>query len=103
MNLIKAVLKDEDLLQDVKASRKEKTGFNLWSSCQECERWTLLTKNNYGHSTITVNNELFINNGTATLLDFKAGDKPEATFNMKAVYGENIKSASALEPLILDK
>ncbi|MGD1893288.1 MAG: heparinase II/III family protein [Cyclobacteriaceae bacterium] len=36
----------------------EKTGFNLWGRCQECERWTLLTKNNYGHSTITVNNAL---------------------------------------------
>lgn len=71
----------------------EQTGFNLWNSCQECQRWTLLTKNNYGHSTITVNNELFINNGTATLLDFKAGDKPEATFDMAAVYGENVKSA----------
>jgi hypothetical protein len=71
----------------------EKTGFNLWSGCQDCERWTLLTKNNYGHSTITINNELFINNGQATLLDFKNGVKPEATFNLTAVYGENLKSA----------
>ncbi len=71
----------------------EKTGFNLWSSCQDCERWTLLTKNNYGHSTITVNNELFVNSATATLEDFKEGENPEATFNMAPVYGENIKSA----------
>ena len=71
----------------------EKTGFNLWGSCQECERWTLLTKNNFGHSTITVNNELFINNATATLEDFKGGDRPEATFDMSAIYGENIMSA----------
>lgn len=71
----------------------EKTGFNLWSSCQDCERWTLLTKNNYGHSTVTVNNELFINNATATLEEFKGGDNPEATFDMTAIYGENIKSA----------
>jgi len=71
----------------------EKTGFNLWSSCQDCQRWTLLTKNNYGHSTVTVNNELFINNATATLEDFKAGANPEATFDMTAIYGENIKSA----------
>lgn len=71
----------------------EKTGFNLWNSCQDCQRWTLLTKNNYGHSTITVNDQLFINNGTATLLDFKSGATPEATFDMAALYGENIKSA----------
>lgn len=70
----------------------EKTGFNLWSSCQDCERWTLLTKNNYGHSTITVNNELFVNNATATLEYFKVGDKPEATFDMTAIYGDNIGS-----------
>jgi hypothetical protein len=71
----------------------EKTGFNLWGSCQDCERWTLLTKNNYGHSTITVNNELFINNGQATLVDFKDGKQPEATIDLTAIYGENIKSA----------
>lgn len=70
----------------------EKTGFNLWSSCQDCERWTLLTKNNYGHSTITVNNELFINDGAATLIDFKGGENPQASFDLTAVYGENLKS-----------
>jgi len=70
----------------------EKTGFNLWSSCQDCERWTLLTKNNYGHSTITVNNELFINNATAKLVDFNGGDTPEASFDLTPIYGENMRS-----------
>ena len=72
----------------------EQTGFDLWGSCQDCQRWTLLTKNNYGHSTLTINNELFINNATATLESFKSGENPEALFNMTPVYGENIKSAS---------
>jgi hypothetical protein len=72
----------------------EKTGFDLWSACQDCERWTLLTKNNYGHSTITINEELFINNGQATLIDFKDGEQPEASFDLTAIYGENIKSAT---------
>jgi len=71
----------------------EKTGFKLWGNCQNCERWTLLTKNNYGHSTITVNDALFINNGFAPLINFKDGDKPEATFDLTTVYGENMKSA----------
>jgi hypothetical protein len=71
----------------------EQTGFDLWTNCQDCERWTLLTKNNYGHSTVTVNNELFITDGAATLQNFKEGDKPEACFDMSAVYGENLKSA----------
>jgi hypothetical protein len=72
----------------------EKVGFDLWNSTQTGQRWTLLTKNNYGHSTISVNKELFINNATATLEDFKTGKNPEATFNMAPVYGENIKSAT---------
>lgn len=71
----------------------EQTGFDLWGSCQDCQRWTLLTKNNYGHSTITVNDELFINNATAELVDFKGGETPEATFDLSPVYGDNMKSA----------
>lgn len=70
----------------------EKTGFNLWGSCQDCERWTLLTKNNFGHSTVTVNNALFVNNGFAPLVNFNKGGKPGATFDLTAVYGENMKS-----------
>jgi len=71
----------------------EKTGFDLWGNCQDCQRWTLLTKNNFGHSTITVNDQRFINDGSARLVDFQRGDKPEATFDMSAVYGDNMKSA----------
>ncbi len=71
----------------------EKTGFDLWGSCQDCERWTLLTKNNFGHSTLSVNDQLFINNGQATLIDFKAGENPKASFDLTAVYGENLKKA----------
>ena len=61
--------------------------------CQDCQRWTLLTKGNFGHSTITVNDALFVNNGFAPLTNFKEGDQPEATFNISAVFGENMKSA----------
>ncbi len=71
----------------------EQAGFDLWGSCQTCGRWLLLTKNNYGHSTVTINDSLFINNGTAALEDFKSGNNPEATFNMTPVYGNTIKSA----------
>ena len=71
----------------------EITGFDLWGNCQDCERWTLLTKNNFGHSTITVNNKLFVNNGFAPLTNFKSGNYPEVNFDLTAVYGENLKSA----------
>ncbi|MDF7808265.1 heparinase II/III family protein [Pontiellaceae bacterium B12219] len=72
----------------------EKTGFNLWSRSQNSERWTLLTKNNFGHSTVTVNDEPFVVDGFAPLIDFKEGEQPEAAFDLSAVYGKNIKSAT---------
>ena len=71
----------------------EITGFNLWGNCQECERWTLLTKNNYGHSTLTVNDALHVNDGFAALADFHPDSKPQATFDLTPVFGENIKKA----------
>lgn len=64
----------------------EKTGFNLWGRCQECERWTLITKNNYGHSTITVNDQLHVVDGFASLEDFTKGAEPSATFDMSPVF-----------------
>jgi hypothetical protein len=72
----------------------EQKGFNLWSRCQECDRWKLLTKNNFGHSTITINNQLHEMEGLVTLSDFKDGDRPEATFDMSAAFGDLVKSAS---------
>ena len=64
----------------------ERTGFDLWGRCQECERWTLLTKNNFGHSTLSVNDRLHTVDGMATVIDFKDGEKPEATIDMTAVF-----------------
>lgn len=72
----------------------EQTGFDLWGNCQDCQRWILLSKNNFGHSTITVNNSLFINKGFASLKEFKDGAQPEATFDLTAVYGENLQNAT---------
>jgi hypothetical protein len=71
----------------------EKTGFKLWGRCQDCERWTLLTKNNFGHSTISIDNQLHRSDGLVTLASFKKGDKPAATFDMTATLG-NVVSKS---------
>lgn len=71
----------------------EKTGFNLWSSCQECERWTLLTKNNYGHSTLTVNNSLHKVDGFASLVDYEEGARPSASFEMSEVFAGQLEEA----------
>lgn len=71
----------------------EQAGFDLWGNCQECGRWKLITKNNYGHSTLTVNNQLFVNNGHAPLVNFTDGANPEASFDLKELYAGNVKSA----------
>lgn len=72
----------------------EQTGFDLWGRCQECERWTLLTKNNYGHSTLTINGELHRTEGLVTIADFKTGARPEVTFDMTPTLAGQVKKAS---------
>ena len=70
----------------------EKTGFDLWGRCQDCERWSLLTKNNFGHSTLTVNNQLHVVDGKATITSFKEGEYPEATIDMTPTFKGQLKS-----------
>lgn len=65
----------------------EKTGFDLWGRCQDCERWTLLTKNNFGHSTLTVNHKLHAVDGFASITNFTDGASPTATLDMSPVFG----------------
>ncbi|MBT3242913.1 MAG: hypothetical protein HN352_07180 [Bacteroidetes bacterium] len=72
----------------------EKTGFDLWGQCQDCERWKLLSKNNFGHSTITVNENLHKVDGLATIIDSKKGDKPEVTFNLTPTFNGQVKDAT---------
>jgi hypothetical protein len=71
----------------------ERAGFNLWASCQDCDRWKLLTKNNFGHSTISVNNQLHVVDGMADIIDFKDGPQPEATFELSPAFTGQLKSA----------
>ena len=70
-----------------------KIGFDLAGGCQECERWTLLTKSNKGHSTITINNERHNAYGYAPLTGFEKGDKPSATFDMSEIFKGKVNSA----------
>ena len=71
----------------------EQAGFNLWGMCQDCPRWSLLTKGNFGHSTLTVNDARFNVNGSAGLINFKDGNNPEATIDMTGIFTPNLKSA----------
>lgn len=72
----------------------EKTGFDLWKRCQDCDRWKLLTKNNFGHSTITINDSLHRTKGLVTISDFENDIKPKVTFNMSATLKDLVASAS---------
>ena len=51
----------------------EQAGFDLWGMCQTCQRWSLLTKGNQGHSTLSVDDARFNVSGSATLTNFNAG------------------------------
>ena len=53
-----------------------------------------MTKSNFGHSTLSVNNQLHIVNGLATLTKFNEHENPEATFDMSATLGDVVSTAS---------
>ena len=71
----------------------EKEGFDLWNKSQDSQRWTLLNKGNFGHSTLTVNDQLHIVDGKATIADFKEGENPQVTFDLTPTFQGQLKSA----------
>lgn len=71
----------------------EQLGFNLWGRCQDCERWTLLTKNNFGHSTLTVNDSLHRVDGFASLSHFEGGEHSQVTFDLSDVFEGQLAGA----------
>lgn len=64
----------------------EQTGFKLWGRCQDCERWTLLTKNNYGHSTLTVNDQLHVVDGKAEFISYEPGENARTSLDLSPVF-----------------
>ncbi|WP_340113168.1 heparinase II/III domain-containing protein [Maribellus mangrovi] len=72
----------------------EQAGFDLWNKSQNSQRWTLLTKNNFGHSTISINNSLHRTEGLVTILDFKEGEQPEGSYDMTPALGGVVTKAT---------
>lgn len=72
----------------------EQAGFDLWNNDQDSERWTLLTKSSFAHSTISVNNQLHVVDGMATITHFKGGEIPEASFDISGALAGQVASAS---------
>ncbi|MBT3295389.1 MAG: hypothetical protein HN919_03215 [Verrucomicrobia bacterium] len=71
----------------------EKTGFTLWGKTQDAERWTLLTKNNFGHSTLTVDGKLHVVDGMAEIVAFAADPLPRATVDLGPTFHGQLASA----------
>jgi hypothetical protein len=71
----------------------EQAGFDLWNQTQNSARWSLITKGNHGHSTLTVDDARFKVDGSAPIVGFKEGAMPEATVDMTALYDGRVISA----------
>ncbi len=71
----------------------EQAGFDLWGMGQKSARWTLLTKGNQGHSTLTVDNSLFTVNGYAPVTDFRESPVPSASVDLTKVFAGHLKKA----------
>jgi len=71
----------------------EQSGLDLWSDCQTCDRWKLLTKNNYGHSTLTINDQLHFVDGMAEFTNFNQ-KTPSATIDLSPAFAELVDTAS---------
>ncbi|MEI6175505.1 MAG: heparinase II/III family protein [Verrucomicrobiota bacterium] len=69
-------------------------GFDLWHQNQNSERWQLLTKNNHGHSTLTINGRLHQANGYALVKDYKLGNQPSVTIDMSPAFEAQLQRAS---------
>ena len=68
-------------------------GFDLWHQFQDSQRWELLTKNNFGHSTLTVNGRRHRVNGRALVRDSKLGSNPSVTFDLSPTFETTLESA----------
>lgn len=72
----------------------EQTGFKLWGREQDAERWKLLTKNNLGHSTLTINDAHHNVSGEAPLLYCKKEPTPEAAFDLTQTFSDQLSKAT---------
>ncbi|WP_245576502.1 heparinase II/III domain-containing protein [Flexithrix dorotheae] len=68
---------------------------NLWDRSQNSQRWSLVTKNNYCHSTLTVDNKLHVVDGFAEFTEFASDqDEKTAILDLTPVFKGQLKSVS---------
>jgi len=80
----------------------KKIGGNLWSSMPDSRRWTLLTKNNFGHNTLTVDDALHVNEGEAVITYFDAEER-KAMIDLTGPLAGKVKSAMRTFQVIDDQ
>jgi hypothetical protein len=68
----------------------EQIGFQLWGKDQNAQRWTLISKNNYNHNTLTVNDSLHRVDGFAALHKI---DERTFAVDMAPVFGDFLDGA----------
>ncbi len=68
-------------------------GDELWSSKQDSSRWSLLTKNNFGHSTVTVNGKHHRVDQAASVRQL---DPNNYEINLTEVFGGDVEQATRL-------
>jgi len=73
---------------------EEIMGSKLWNNEQDSPRWSLLTKNNFGHSTLTVNQALHHADARVPLIAREGRSSgPSFTLDMSSVFGSGLKKA----------
>lgn len=67
-------------------------GGELWNSAQDSRRWDLLTKSSAGHSVLVMNGQKHLADARVPLIRREQrGSIPEFTFDLTALYGENVQ------------
>lgn len=66
----------------------------LWGRGQDSQRWTLLTKNNSGHNTLSINEAPHLVKGRALVSISDLENKtPSFAFDLSSLFGKNVDSA----------
>ncbi len=68
-------------------------GFDLWKQHQESQRWELLTKNNMGHSTLTIDGKRHVVDGYALVSCSQTGKNPSVTYDLSPSLEGQLQSA----------
>lgn len=68
---------------------------NLWDRTQNSQRWSLVTKNNYCHSTLTVDDKLHVVDGFAEFTEFSTEkNEKTAVLDLSPVFKGQLNSVS---------